>query len=55
MSMGGKPGITPYTVRFPADVHAAIKEAAEADERSINSWIVITLREAAAKSARWRR
>jgi predicted HicB family RNase H-like nuclease len=36
-------------VRIPADDYEAVKLAAAKDERSINNYIVVTLRKAAAK------
>ncbi|MGQ4393769.1 YlcI/YnfO family protein [Streptomyces violaceoruber] len=35
-------------VRFPDDVHQAAVDAAAADDRSLNSWLVAVVRRAAA-------
>lgn len=36
-------------VRFPDDVHQAAVDAATADDRSLNSWLVAVVRRAAAE------
>lgn len=40
---------TPMTLRLPADLHEALKRLAEADDRSLHSLIVHTLRQLVAE------
>lgn len=42
--------ITPVTIRFPADLHAAIKKRAKEGNRSFNSEVIYELRESPGQS-----
>lgn len=34
----------PLMIRLPRDLHAAVRAAADKDERSLNSWVIRALR-----------
>lgn len=49
------PGTVRFEVRAPADLHAALVQHAERDERSMNAEIIVLLREAIAARQKRRR
>lgn len=47
--------VTPFTLRLPTEVLEEIRELAAAEDRSVNGWIVQTLRKAAAAETEFAR